>query len=72
MIRYIHSLLQYFREQLEEARREKESLEDRLQALEEKNKDEYDFRTNANGRPYSDAFRICVWKLLALNLGEVI
>ena len=68
----MYSLLQYFREALEEALREKESIEDRLEVLEEKNQDEYDFRTNANGRPYSDAFRLCVWKLLALNLAEVI
>ena len=58
------------RQRLEEALQDNEILRDRVEDLEEKNQEEYDFRTHANGRPYSDAFRTCVWDLLSMNLAQ--
>ena len=50
-----------FREQLDEALQEVDVLKNELDDLKELNVDEYDFRTGANGRPYSDAFVTCFW-----------
>ena len=57
-------------QRLEGALQENNILQDRLDDIEEEQATEIDFRTDANGRPYSDAFRSCVWDLLGMNLAE--
>ena len=59
-----------FRENLDEALQEVDFLKNELDDLKERNVDEYDFRTGANGRPYSDAFVTCFWELKKENVAD--
>ena len=59
-----------FRESLDEALQEVDLLKNELDDLKELNVDEYDFRTGANGRPYSDAFVTCFWELKKANVAD--
>ena len=68
--KFLESQNESLRQWLEEALQEKEFLENELKSLEEHDQAEYDFRTGANGHPYSDAFCHCVWELLRLNVAE--
>ena len=59
-----------FREQLDEALQEVDLLKNELDDLKELNVDECDFRTGANGRPYSEAFVTCLWELKKYNVAS--
>ena len=58
------------RERLDEALQEVDMLKNELDDLRELNVDEYDFRTGANGRPYSDEFVTCFWELKKCNVAD--
>ena len=45
-------------------------LKNELDDLNERNVEEYDFRTGANGRPYSDEFVTCFWELKKENVAD--
>ena len=59
-----------FCESLDETLQEVDVLKNELGDLKERNVDEYDFRTGANGRPYSDAFVTCFWELKKPNVAD--
>ena len=59
-----------FCEQLDDALQEVDLLKNELDDLKELNVDEFDFRTGANGRPYSDAFVTCFWELKRHNVAD--
>ena len=67
---FLESHVDYLRQQLDEALQEKEILQNRVDILEEQSSDECDFRSGANGRPYSNEFRLCCWELLGVNVAE--
>ena len=55
---------------MDDALQEVDVLKNELDDMKEQNVDEYDFRTGANGRPYSDEFVTCFWELKKANVAD--